>query len=693
MGAPMMQETTETNAASTPAAPRTDRLELVKELGRGSIGVVHKARNPQLERVIALRQFEVPQWLDDVNDLLKRILSEARGASALDHANIAKLYTCGYRGFTVFMTSEFIEGKSLKELMASGSLDLPEILALAKQLLAALDYAHEKGVFHHFLNLSNIKVLPDGTLKVLDFGLLKDKHLLSQTPAKRLENEPYLSPEQVKNKPPDRSANLFSAATILYELYTARNPFAGMHLGEVDRAIVDVTPHPLNMAHPRVPTAISAVILKGLSKAPAERYPSGKQFAAALEDAMKAEPVRAAAAPAKPLAGATAQPAAPSASIAQPPTQRLQDTATTNGAGPATARVAPLRPPTAARAQVGSMNQWKLVGAVVGCLFIVALLAYLFERKPTEVADSPGPPPVASSNPQKASTPAPAPAPATIEPEAVAPEPLEPLEPLPAPSQLRRGKNARSLRRVAAASVATTPAQGQITVSSTPADATVEIEGLNQSWRTPQTIGSLAPGTYKVTVSKPGYASEVRNVQVSAGNRFAVEVRLTVTKGFLNIAGSPASASVLIDGKDTGKVTPATFMLDPAAHHIVLRKSGYLDSGTDIQLAAGQTVGYSPSLMVAGRTDNIKVVGGGIGKVFGGGGSSQGKARIEIKSDPKGAQVLINGTPLPKTTPVEVQVEAGNYDITLQKDGYKAVHENAIVGIEDRVKIDRTLSR
>jgi hypothetical protein len=234
-----------------------------------------------------------------------------------------------------------------------------------------------------------------------------------------------------------------------------------------------------------------------------------------------------------------------------------------------------------------------------------------------------------------------------------------------------------------------------ITVSSVPPDATIEIEGLaGQSWRTPQIIGSLKPGSYKITVSKPGYAPDVRTVQLGAGNRMAVDVRLTVVKGFLNVAGSPAGASVLIDGKDTGKVTPAAFMLEPAAHNVVLRKAGYLDAESDIQLAAGQTVGYSPSLMVAGRTDNIKIMGGGVGKIFGGGGgSSQGKARIDIKTDPKGAQVIVNGTPLQKTTPVEIQVEAGNYDITLQKDGFKPVHENAIVGVEDRVKIEKTLSR
>ena len=96
--------------------------------------------------------------------------------------------------------------------------------------------------------------------------------------------------------------------------------------------------------------------------------------------------------------------------------------------------------------------------------------------------------------------------------------------------------------------------------------------------------------------------------------------------------------------------------------------------------------------MAAGRTDNIRIVGGGMGKMFFGG-SGEGKARIEIKSEPKGAQVIINGTPLQKTTPVEIQVEAGNYDITLQKDGYQTIRESAIVGVDDHVKINKSLTR
>src|ERR1043166_2250006 len=123
-------------------------LELVKELPRGSVGVVHQARNPQQNREVALRKFEVPEWLDDAQDLIKKILAEAKAASGLDHPNIAKLYTCGYKDFTVFMTAEFIEGQTLREVMSKRQLEMAEILQIARQLCGALDCAHAKGVFH-----------------------------------------------------------------------------------------------------------------------------------------------------------------------------------------------------------------------------------------------------------------------------------------------------------------------------------------------------------------------------------------------------------------------------------------------------------------------------------------------------------------------------------------------------------------
>ncbi|HEX7285647.1 MAG TPA: PEGA domain-containing protein [Candidatus Angelobacter sp.] len=687
-----MQENTTTATApeSTPSAPRTDRLELVKEMARGSIGQVHKARNPQQDRVAALRQFQVPQWLDDVSELMERIMAEAKAASALDHPNIGHLYTCGYKDFNVFITAEFVEGQTLKEVMAARIPELDEVLRWARQLMSALDYAHEKGLFHHFLHPANIKVLEDGTLKVLDFGLLRDKHLLTQTPAKKLENEPYLSPEQVNNRLPNRAANIFSAATILYELYTTRSPFAGKHLGEVDRAILDSMPHPLNVANGRVPEAISRVVLKGLSKNAAERFQNGAQFVSALESAMK-EPRPVAAPASKPATMAT-----------KPATGKFPaaDTASFNvkaPAGPPTTKVkVPVPPPTApgttfVRKAQSPSNQWKLVGAVVGGLVVIAGIAMMFQRRPADLpadTESVQTAPVSQPLPfskEAAAAPATAPAAAT---NAAATNTV--AEPAPRYAPARNVRSARG-RQPVLQPVPAGPSQGQLAVGSVPLGATVEVVGQAGQWQTPQVIGPFNAGTYNLTFSKPGYASETRTVQITGGARVNVDVRLTPTKGWLTVGGSPAGASIVIDGRDTGKNTPAEIMVDPAPHNVSLRKPGYLDASTEIKVAAGQAVSYSPTLMVAGRTDNIRIVTGG--KLFNGGGGRNGMALIQIKSEPKGAQVVVNGTPLQKTTPVDIQVDAGSYDITLQKEGYKPLRESAIVGAEDRVKIERTLSR
>ncbi|MGB8128987.1 MAG: serine/threonine-protein kinase [Candidatus Angelobacter sp.] len=697
------------SGAATAAAPRTASLELVKELPRGSVGVVHQARSPQQNRSVVLRKFEVPEWLDDANALIQKILAEAKAASALDHPNIAKLYTCGYKDFTLFMTAEFVEGQTLRELMTKRQPEMNEVLQMAKQLLAALDFAHSKGVCHNFLNPSNIKVLPDGTLKLLDFGLLRDKNLLTQSPTKKLENEPYLCPEQVKNKPMSAAGNIFNAGTLIYQLYTARSPFSGPHLGEVDRAITDVTPHPMQMAHPRVPEEISRVVLKALAKNPAERYASGQQFFAALEEAAKAMPVsRANSTGSFPAYKDAPGPNASQAIKVQPSPNASQSfkavpgpnasqsfKAMPSGSATQSVKVTPgtvgttyVGPggKTSIRKPVSTANHWKVVAAVVGGLCLIVVLALLFQRHPAEEEDAAAP---------KSAVNAPAPfsgkAEQAIEKVKAAEEEQSKSRSEAAPTPARAGRS----RYVPAAPVAPpTAKEGQLIVSSMPMGATVEIEGhAGQQWKAPQTVPGLAAGTYKVTFNMPGYATETRTVQVTGGARTPIDVRMNAVKGFVTVASKPAGAEIWINGKDTGKVTPIEFLVEPGAQNIVVRKQGYLEASTDLKLVAGQSVNYAPSLMAAGRTDNIRLVGSsGVGKLLGNNGNASGMARIEIKTEPKGAQVTINGTPLQKTTPLEVQLEAGNYDIIIQKDGFKPIHESSIVGMDDRIKIDRQLS-
>jgi hypothetical protein len=474
-----------------------------------------------------------------------------------------------------------------------------------------------------------------------------------------------------------------------------------------------VNPHPMQMAHPRVPEEISKVVLKALAKNPAERFASGQQFFAALEEAAKAAPVLRAnstgSMPAykdgpgpnasqaikampgpnasqsfKAMPGPNASQsfrAVPSGSASQVVKAQTPGTVGTTYVGPGEK--------TSGRKPVSTANHWKVVAAVVGGLCVIVVLALLFQRHPAEQEDA--------ATPSAANAPAPfgKKAEQAIEKVKAAQDEesrSRTAAAAPASAPAHAGKSARY---APAAPVAPPTAnEGQLIVSSMPMGATVEIEGhAGQQWKAPQTVPGLAAGTYKVTFNMPGYATETRTVQVTGGARTPLDVRMNAVKGFVTVASKPAGAEIWINGKDTGKVTPIEFLVEPGAQNIVVRKQGYLEASTDLKLVAGQSVNYAPNLMVAGRTDNIQLVGSsGVGKLLGNKGNGSGMARIEIKTEPKGAQVTINGTPLQKTTPLEVQLEAGNYDITIQKDGFKPIHESAIVGMDDRIKIDRPLT-
>lgn len=720
----MEQATGATATALGPEpSPRTDRLELLQQLSGGTVGVVHKAKNPKLNRVVALRQVQVPEWLDNVDDLLKRILAEARSASALDHPNIARLYTGGYKKFTVFLTSEFIEGVYVKEF--ARSLGVAEIMALAKQLCAALDCAHQKNVIHFALNPANIKVTADGTLKLLDLGLLRDKELYAPTPAKRLESEHYFSPEQLKNKPITAASNLFSAAAILYELLTTRSPFAGKHLGEVDRNITDIDPAPASTAHARVPEAVSKVLMRALAKNPMARYQSLAEFGAALDEALNASGAKAATTgatstgkmpmpaasssasrpaapapssqPAKPaaVANASAKPSPASAPASSNGFQSPPALATNgiNGNSHGAKAAAPAKPaPAATRTQtapvapskmsVKMLTQWKLVGAIIAGLFVVSAVAISLNHR----SKLPSPAVTESSQPTTDQPSKPSePSVASILGTSATAVDMREVQSQPRSSRTRSPK--------AEPVAATASVEGELAISSEPSGASFTLQGrTTESWKTPLTVGSLAPAVYKVTVSKSGYSTETRSVEVTSGNRVALDVRLTPLKATLSVASTPVGARILIDGRDTGKFSPAEFGLDPATHTVTVHKDGYFDSTTEVKLTAGQTFSYAPGLTLQGRTDNIKIVGGGFKKLFGGG-SSDGMGRLEIKTEPKGAQVIVNGATLPKLTPFEIQLEPGNYEIILQKDGYKPLHKSLITEANQKTKIEETLSR
>jgi Protein kinase domain/PEGA domain len=304
----------------------------------------------------------------------------------------------------------------------------------------------------------------------------------------------------------------------------------------------------------------------------------------------------------------------------------------------------------------------------------------------TEPASQPASQPVASAPAQPAPAPQSA-APAQAQPEAPAPA----AEPEPAPTHVAvaaaRGKGAKKTKAAAPAPAAV---PGQMAIDSTPQGAQVEVDGrTDPSWVTPFALTGLSPGVHAVTVSKAGYSTDTRNVDVASGGKAFVTSHLSLLMATLAVSSSPAGANVYIDGKDTGKLTPAQVSVDKGQHVVLVRKSGYLDETTNSQFVLGQTVSFSPTLRTLGNVDDIKTV-GKMNKLFGGK-EAQGMGTVSVKTQPKGAQVAVNQHMLDKDTPVNFVLDPGNYVVDITMSGYTTVHKVITVDKGGKAVIDEVL--
>ena len=283
---------------------------------------------------------------------------------------------------------------------------------------------------------------------------------------------------------------------------------------------------------------------------------------------------------------------------------------------------------------------------------------------------------------QRQAMPAPSPAPAI--PEASAPASTE-----TAAEAESAKSNARNGRRKAARVAAAVVVPGQMFVDSTPQGAQVQIDGASDSrWVTPFTVPGLQPGQHAVRVSKAGYSTDARTVDISAGNRSTIVIHLTQLMAMFSVKSDPPGASIYVDGRDTGKLTPAQVSVEKGQHILLARKMGYVDETTTAQFVAGQTVTWSPTLRALGNVDNLRTV-GKVKKLFGGE-RGQGQVTISIHTQPKGAQIAINQRMLDKGSPVEVMVDPGNYVIDISLTGYAPIHK-VITADKGKVAIDETL--
>jgi hypothetical protein len=264
------------------------RYQIVRELGRGAMGIVYRAYDPVIGRTVALKTIKFGGAAEEL-ECRKRLYREASAAGVLTHPNIVTVHDIIEDGDAVAVAMEFIEGETLAAVIkARAPLPPCDALALFEPICAALDYAGSRGIVHRDIKPANILVGTDGRPHIADFGIARVQNSNLTSTGVVLGSPSYMSPEQVQGQPLDRRSDLFAAATICYEMLTGQNPFRGDDIAQTMYRIVFEKPRPPHELHTGLDAALGPVMERALAKNPDERYPTGGELAAALKAALTA---------------------------------------------------------------------------------------------------------------------------------------------------------------------------------------------------------------------------------------------------------------------------------------------------------------------------------------------------------------------------------------------------------------------
>lgn len=261
------------------------KYKIIEKVGEGGMGVVYKVKDIRLDRTVALKF--LPAELTQDKEAKKRFIQEAQAAAALEHPNICTVYEVDEADDQTFIAMGYIEGKSLKDKLESGPLDVDEAKDIALQVAEGLKEAHEKGIVHRDIKPANIMLTNKGQAKITDFGLAKLSWGVDLTkPSMIMGTVAYMSPEQARGEAVDNRTDIWSLGAMLYEMLTVKLPF-GRRQGEaLIYAILNEKPEPLSAACPDIPRTIDQIVLKALEKEPASRYLSMDELLKDLKAAL-----------------------------------------------------------------------------------------------------------------------------------------------------------------------------------------------------------------------------------------------------------------------------------------------------------------------------------------------------------------------------------------------------------------------
>jgi serine/threonine protein kinase len=280
--------------SATQPPEKFGRYRILRELGRGAMGIVYLAEDTVLARTVAIKMVALTGSDNDRDMAEARFRQEARAAGGISHPSIITIYDVGREGDVAFIAMELVEGRELRELIREGALGPSQSIELAALVAEALAYAHERGVIHRDIKPGNIMVLADGRVKIMDFGIARLQEPTVKTQTGVLLGSPqYMSPEQISGQALDGRADVFSLGVVLYEMLTGVKPFDAADLTQVLFWVVNLPAKPPSERRPGLPPVVDFIVARALKKRADERYATAAEFArdlrACVEEVRTAE--------------------------------------------------------------------------------------------------------------------------------------------------------------------------------------------------------------------------------------------------------------------------------------------------------------------------------------------------------------------------------------------------------------------
>lgn len=268
------------------------RYRVIEELTRAVGSVVYKARDPLIDRLVILKTLAVGLPNVEGLEFRKRVDRELKSAGRLNHPNLVTIYDVGVTDDIVYIATEFIDGRSLRDVLRSGARLMPARAAeIAAQIADGLDFVHKRGLVHRNVSPDTVMVLRNGVVKITDFGIARPSRGSHTLIADLVASPRYTSPEQVTGEKVDERSDIFSLGAVLYEMLTGVPPFTGRRLHEVAHEVVNTIPPPPSTCSRGVTPAFDLIVEKALAKGADLRYRTARDMAAALRNAANSDGV------------------------------------------------------------------------------------------------------------------------------------------------------------------------------------------------------------------------------------------------------------------------------------------------------------------------------------------------------------------------------------------------------------------